>query len=77
MGIILRSDEKAETISDDLDKFAVIALDFPAFGDGRAYSTARLYISQGILPYHKTGHTIWITDEDDRQFWANIKGTAA
>jgi uncharacterized protein (DUF934 family) len=42
VGVILRSDEKPELVADDLDALAVIALDFPAFGDGRAYSYARL-----------------------------------
>jgi len=42
LGIILRSDEKPSLIADDLQHFALIALDFPAFGDGRAYSSARL-----------------------------------
>jgi len=42
LGIVLRSDEKPELIAEDLESFAVIALDFPAFGDGRAYSYARL-----------------------------------
>jgi uncharacterized protein (DUF934 family) len=42
LGIILRSDEKPELIAADIEHFDVIALDFPAFGDGRAYSSARL-----------------------------------
>ena len=42
LGIILRSDEKPELIAADIEHFAVVALDFPAFGDGRAYSSARL-----------------------------------
>lgn len=42
LGIVLRSDEKPVAIADDLEHFALIALDFPAFGDGRAYSSARL-----------------------------------
>ncbi|NOR20882.1 MAG: DUF934 domain-containing protein [Xanthomonadales bacterium] len=42
LGIVLRSDEKPELIAADLQHFSVIALDFPAFGDGRAYSSARL-----------------------------------
>lgn len=42
LGIILHSDEKPETIADDLDSFDVIALEFPAFKDGRAYTYARL-----------------------------------
>jgi uncharacterized protein (DUF934 family) len=31
-----------EILLDDLDKFAIIALDFPAFKDGRSYSHASL-----------------------------------
>jgi uncharacterized protein (DUF934 family) len=42
LGIVLRSDEKPEAISNDLAHFDVIALEFPAFSDGRAYSYARL-----------------------------------
>jgi uncharacterized protein (DUF934 family) len=45
-GVVLRSDEKPENIADSLDQLAVIALDFPAFGDGRAYSYARLLRDQ-------------------------------
>jgi uncharacterized protein (DUF934 family) len=41
LGIVLRSDEKPELISADLQNFALVALDFPVFGDGRAYSYAR------------------------------------
>lgn len=46
VGVILRSDEKPDLIANDLDALAVIALDFPAFGDGRAYSYARLLRDQ-------------------------------
>jgi uncharacterized protein (DUF934 family) len=42
LGIVLSSDEKAETIAADLQYFQLVALDFPIFRDGRAYSTARL-----------------------------------
>ena len=42
LGIVLRSDEKPDTISAELERFAIIALDFPTFRDGRAYSYARL-----------------------------------
>ncbi len=41
-GVWLKSDETAEMIADDLECFAVVALDFPVFSDGRAYSTARI-----------------------------------
>lgn len=42
LGIVLRSHEKPAAIAADLHHFDVIALDFPAFRDGRAYSSARL-----------------------------------
>lgn len=42
LGIFLNSDEHPDQIVDDLNFFQVIALNFPVFGDGRAYSYARL-----------------------------------
>ena len=42
LGIRLRSDEDAGAIADDLAYFDLVALEFPQFKDGRAYSTARL-----------------------------------
>lgn len=42
LGIRLKSDQSPALIADDLDRFAVVALEFPVFRDGRAYSHARL-----------------------------------
>jgi len=42
LGVWLDSDEQVEEIADDLANFQVIALNFPAFTDGRHYSSARL-----------------------------------
>ena len=42
LGVWLDSDEEAEEIGEDVDNFQVIALNFPAFTDGRSYSNARL-----------------------------------
>lgn len=42
LGIQLRSDEPPDAISEDLHCFEVVALEFPAFRDGRAYSYARI-----------------------------------
>jgi uncharacterized protein (DUF934 family) len=42
VGIRLRSDEPPARIADDLDRVALVALEFPTFRDGRAYSYARL-----------------------------------
>jgi len=40
LGVWLASDQLATSIKDDLPKFAVIAVDFPKFSDGRGYSIA-------------------------------------
>lgn len=42
IGVRLRSDQEAKLVADLLTELSVIALDFPTFKDGRAYSTARL-----------------------------------
>ncbi|MAF84588.1 MAG: DUF934 domain-containing protein [Gammaproteobacteria bacterium] len=42
IGVQLTSDEHPEIISDDIDQLDLIALEFPTFRDGRAYSYARL-----------------------------------
>jgi uncharacterized protein (DUF934 family) len=42
LGVRLRSDQPPERIAGDLEHFAVVALEFPKFRDGRAYSYARL-----------------------------------
>lgn len=42
LGLRLRSDQSPEAIADDVECFEVIALEFPKFRDGRAYSYARL-----------------------------------
>ena len=40
LGVWLASDERPEVLKNDVKKFAVIAVDFPRFGDGRSYSIA-------------------------------------
>ena len=42
IGLRLRSDQSPEAIADEIHRFDVIALEFPKFNDGRAYSYARL-----------------------------------
>ena len=42
IGVRLRSDQSPSDIADDLDRFAVVALEFPVFTDGRAFTSARL-----------------------------------
>ncbi len=42
LGLQLASDQSPENIHDDLSHFELVALEFPVFTDGRAYSYARL-----------------------------------
>jgi uncharacterized protein (DUF934 family) len=42
LGIRLASHEALEEVAGDLERFALIALDFPNLNDGRHYTTARL-----------------------------------
>ena len=42
LGLIIAAGEGVDDIAADLSRFALIALDFPKFSDGRAFSTARL-----------------------------------
>jgi uncharacterized protein (DUF934 family) len=42
VGVRLESDEEVEALAYDLPQIAVVALAFPKFGDGRAYTSARL-----------------------------------
>jgi uncharacterized protein (DUF934 family) len=40
LGVWFASDERAEELQNEVEKFAVIAVDFPKFADGRGYSIA-------------------------------------
>ena len=40
LGVWFASDERPEELKNDIGKFAVIAVDFPKFSDGRGYSIA-------------------------------------
>ena len=42
LGVWLKSDQSPRLIAQDLESLALVALDFPIFSDGRAYSSARL-----------------------------------
>lgn len=42
VGVRLKSDEEVEALAYDLPRIAVVALEFPKFRDGRAYSSARI-----------------------------------
>jgi uncharacterized protein (DUF934 family) len=40
LGVWLNADERPEVLQGEVEKFAVIAVNFPKFGDGRGYSIA-------------------------------------
>jgi len=42
LGVRLASDRSPAEIADDLDRLALVALEFPVFTDGRAFTSARL-----------------------------------
>ncbi|MEE3326268.1 MAG: DUF934 domain-containing protein [Myxococcota bacterium] len=42
VGVELAAGESPSEIADDLEHLDIVALDFPAFGDGRAFSSARI-----------------------------------
>lgn len=42
VGVRLTSAQTPDRIADDLERLAVVALEFPTFRDGRAYSSARI-----------------------------------
>jgi uncharacterized protein (DUF934 family) len=42
LGVRLRSDQEAKTVSEFLSELSVIAVEFPTFKDGRGCTTARL-----------------------------------
>ena len=45
VGVVLRSNESPDNVA-DRDRLSLIAVDFPAFTDGRGYSTARMLRSR-------------------------------
>ena len=42
LGVRLRSDQSPEQLGDDVHRLSLVALEFPKFRDGRAFSWARL-----------------------------------
>jgi uncharacterized protein (DUF934 family) len=81
LGLWLRSDQSPALVADDLDHFDLVALDFPKFNDGRAFSYARLLrerygyrgelravgeVLRDLLLYmHRCGFDAFAIDRDD------------
>jgi uncharacterized protein (DUF934 family) len=42
IGVRLKSDQSPETLGEDVHRLSVVAVEFPAFGDGRGFSWARM-----------------------------------
>ena len=42
IGVRLKSDESPEALGADVQRLSVVAIEFPAFGDGRGFSWARM-----------------------------------
>lgn len=51
IGLLLTSSDEPESIKEDLHHFALIAVEFPTFADGRGFTIARLLRER----YHFTG----------------------
>lgn len=47
LAIQVNGDDELDELLDNLDKFPLIAVDFPAFRDGRGFSIARLLVRAG------------------------------
>jgi uncharacterized protein (DUF934 family) len=79
IGVELKAGENPELLGDDLHRLSVVALDFPAFRDGRAFSWARMlrtrlgytgqiravgkFIYDQINYQHRVGFDAWIVPE--------------
>ncbi|WP_417693593.1 DUF934 domain-containing protein [Roseibium sp.] len=46
LAVVVAAGEDVELLADHLDKVAIIAVDFPAFSDGRGFSAARVLREQ-------------------------------
>lgn len=46
VAVVIAAGEDVVLLKDHLDKLSIIAVDFPAFGDGRAFSAARILREQ-------------------------------
>jgi uncharacterized protein (DUF934 family) len=79
IGVELKASENPELLGDDLHRLSVVALDFPAHRDGRAFSWARMlrtrlgytgqvravgkFIYDQINYQHRVGFDAWVVPE--------------
>ena len=79
IGVELKAGENPEILGDDVHRLSVVALDFPIFRDGRAFSWARIlrtrmgyagqiravgkFIYDQINYQHRVGFDAWVVPE--------------
>src|SRR5690606_431399 len=58
LGLLVSPGDRVEDVAADLGRFASVAINFPAFTDGRGYSSARMIVER----YHYKGEVRAVGD---------------
>lgn len=82
VGVLLQSDQSPEKLGEDVTRLSLIALDFPKFRDGRAFSWARMlrtrlgfkgeiravgdFLYDQINYQHRVGFDAWVVPDSFR-----------
>lgn len=82
VGVLLQSDQSPEKLGDDVMRLSLVALDFPKFRDGRAFSWARMlrtrlgftgeiravgdFLYDQISYQHRVGFDAWLVPDTFR-----------
>jgi uncharacterized protein (DUF934 family) len=82
VGVLLQSDQSPEKLGGDIIRLSLVALDFPKFRDGRAFSWARMlrtrlgfsgeiravgdFLYDQINYQHRVGFDAWVVPDDFR-----------
>ena len=82
VGVLLQSDQSPEKLGDDVTRLSLVALDFPKFRDGRAFSWARMlrtrlgftgeiravgdFLYDQISYQHRVGFDSWLVPDTFR-----------
>ncbi len=82
VGVLLQSDQSPEKLGDDVTRLSLVALDFPKFRDGRAFSWARMlrtrlgftgeiravgdFLFDQISYQHRVGFDAWLVPDTFR-----------
>jgi uncharacterized protein (DUF934 family) len=79
VGVLLASDQSPEKLGDDVSRLSLVALDFPKFRDGRAFSWARMlrtrlgftgeiravgdFLYDQVSYQHRVGFDAWVVPD--------------